>query len=137
MNRLPAIAAFCLMALSAFAQDSATWLSTLPQAKDYVQHRSSSYDRSGGNADARAIAPGETLTLLDDAGPGLVTHVWVTIASDDPHHLKALVLRMYWDGETTPSVETPIGDFFGLGLGDYYLYQSIPLQVGSDKGTRR
>ena len=43
------------------------------------------------------------------------------------------VLRMYWDGETTPSVETPIGDFFGLGLGDYHLYQSIPLQVGSDK----
>ena len=79
------------------------------------------------------IAPGETLTLLDEAGPGLISHVWVTIASDDPHHLKALVLRMYWDGEATPSVEAPIGDFFGLGLGDYHLYQSIPLQVGSDK----
>ncbi len=124
---------FCLMTVSAFAQDSASWLSSLPQAKDYVQKRSSSYDRSGGNGDARPIAPGETLTLLDDVGPGLVSHVWVTIASDDPHHLKALVLRMYWDGESTPSVETPIGDFFGLGLGDYHLYQSIPLQVGSDK----
>ena len=40
---------------------------------------------------------------------------------------------MYWDGEATPSVEAPIGDFFGLGLGDYFLYQSAPLQVGSDK----
>jgi hypothetical protein len=40
---------------------------------------------------------------------------------------------MYWDGEATPSVETPVGDFFGLGLGDYHLYQSIPLQVASDK----
>src|SRR5579862_3361349 len=115
------------------AQNPATWLSSLPQAKDYVQHRSSSYDRSGGNADARSIAPGETLTLLDENGPGLVSHVWVTIASDDPHHLKALVLRMFWDGESTPSVEAPIGDFFGLGLGDYHLYQSIPLQVSSDK----
>ena len=80
-----------------------------------------------------ALRPGETLTLLDEAGPGLISHVWVTIASDDPNHLKALVLRMYWDGEGTPSVETPIGDFFGLGLGDYHLYQSQPLSVGADK----
>jgi hypothetical protein len=116
-----------------FAQDPATWLADLPQAKDYVQQRAASYDRKGGNADARPIAPGETLTLLDHAGPGLITHLWVTIASGDPHHLKALVLRMYWDGENSPSVETPIGDFFGLGLGDYFLYQSIPLSVGADQ----
>ncbi len=124
---------FCLMTMSAFAQDSASWLSSLPQPKDYVQRRSSSYDRSGGNGDAWPIAPGETITLLDFEGPGMISHVWFTIASEDPNHLKALVLRMYWDGETTPSVETPVGDFFGLGLGDYHLYQSIPLQVGSDK----
>lgn len=122
-----------LLVVPAVAQTSGSELTDLSQAKDYVQHRSSSYDRSGGNADARTIAPGETLTLLDAAGPGLITHLWVTIASDDPHHLKALVLRMYWDGEPTPSVEAPIGDFFGLGLGDYFLYQSIPLAVGSDK----
>jgi len=118
---------------SALAQDPQAWLANLPQAKDYVQKRSSSYDRTGANADARPVAPGETLTVLDDSGPGLVTHIWFTIASPDPWHLKALVLRAYWDGETTPSIETPIGDFFGLGLGDYYLYQSIPLSVGSDK----
>jgi hypothetical protein len=118
---------------SAFAQDPQTWLSNLPHARNYVQKRSSSYDRTGGNTDARTVAPGETLTILDDSGPGLVTHIWFTIASADPWHLKALVLRAYWDGEITPSIETPIGDFFGLGLGDYYLYQSIPLSVGSDK----
>jgi hypothetical protein len=122
-----------LLTLPLLAQDPTTWLSNLPQAKDYVQKRVSSYDRSGGNGDARTIATGETLTLLDEAGPGLISHVWVTIASDDPAHLKALVLRMYWDGEASPSVETPIGDFFGLGLGDYHLYQSLPLSVGSDK----
>jgi Protein of unknown function (DUF2961) len=121
-----------LLTLPLLAQDPTTWLSNLPQAKDYVQKRVSSYDRSGGNGDARTIATGETLTLLDEAGPGLISHVWVTIASDDPAHLKALVLRMYWDGEASPSVETPIGDFFGLGLGDYHLYQSLPLSVGSD-----
>jgi hypothetical protein len=135
MRKNSAFIALILFALliPAVSQDPPALLSNLSQAKDYVQHRASSYDRSGGNADARSIAPRETLTLLDEAGPGLISHVWVTIASDDPHHLKALVLRMYWDGETAPSVESPIGDFFGLGLGEYHLYQSIPLSVGSDK----
>jgi Protein of unknown function (DUF2961) len=133
MKKLIALLTFCFVTLPLFSQDPSLWLSNLPQTKGYVQKRSSSYDRSGGNGDARTIAPGETLTLLDDAGPGVISHVWVTIASDDPYHLKALVLRMFWDGEATPSVETPIGDFFGLGLGDYHLYQSVPLAVGSDK----
>ncbi|HTS37495.1 MAG TPA: glycoside hydrolase family 172 protein [Candidatus Solibacter sp.] len=133
MKRLGFLLLAVLSVHVALGQDPSNWLSSLPQAKDYVQHRVSSYDRSGANADARQIAPGETLTLLDEAGPGIISHVWVTIASDDPQHLKALVLRMYWDGESSPSVETPIGDFFGLGLGDYHLYQSIPLQVGADK----
>ena len=84
----------CLFSLPLFSQSPEAMLSSLPQSKDYVQHRSSSYDRSGGNADARRVAPGETLTLLDEAGPGLISHIWVTIASDDPNHLKALVLRM-------------------------------------------
>ncbi len=133
MKRSIVLLISCLLTLPLFAQDSATWLSSLPEAKDYVQKRASSYDRSGGNADSRTIAAGETLTLLDESGPGLVSHIWITIASGDPHHLKALVLRMFWDGESAPSVETPIGDFFGLGLGDYFLYQSLPLSVGSDK----
>ena len=133
MKRLLASFIFCFLTFPLFSQDPGDWLSKLPQAKDYVQHRVSSYDRSGGNGDARQIAAGETLTLLDADGPGVVSHVWVTIASDDPNHLKALVLRMYWDGEASPSVEAPIGDFFGLGLGDYHLYQSLPLSVGADK----
>src|SRR5579864_4292679 len=133
MTRLLTVVGLCLITICSFAQSPDSWISSLPGAKDYIQHRSSSYDRSGGNADARSIAPGETLTLLDENGPGLVSHIWFTIASDDPNHLKALVLRMYWDGESTPSVEAPVGDFFGLGLGDYDLYQSIPLQVSSDK----
>jgi Protein of unknown function (DUF2961) len=120
-------------AVGAFAQDSGAALAGLPQPTDYVLKRASSYDRSGGNADNRQIAAGETLALLDEAGPGVVSHIWMTIASRDPHHLKALVLRMYWDGEATPSVEAPIGDFFGLGLGEYFLYQSTPLLVAPEK----
>jgi len=126
-----------VMALSvpAFSQTEmlgSDLLSSLPTPRDYIQKRSSSYDRSGGNADSRPIAPRETLTLLDAAGPGIITHIWFTIASDEKYHLKKLVLRAFWDGEATPSVETPVGDFFGLGLGQYVLYQSLPLQVAPD-----
>lgn len=115
------------------AQDPGGWISDLAKPHNYVQKRISSYDRSGGNADYRPMAAGETLTLLDEAGPGEIPHVWITIASDEQYHLKKIVLRMYWDGEVTPSVEAPVGDFFGLGLGDYFLYQSMPLSVGGDK----
>ena len=113
--------------------DTSAPLTAITQAHDYAQKRSSSYDRSGGNADYRPLAPGETLTVLDDSGPGVITHLWFTIASDERFHLKKLVLRMFWDSESAPSVETPIGDFFGLGLGEYFLYQSMPLSVAPDK----
>src|SRR6202050_4751951 len=126
---------FFLLAFSgvAFAQSPADSLSSLTQPHDYVLKRVSSYDRTGGNDDYRPMAVGGTLTLLDEPGPGEIRHVWITIASGERYHLKKMVLRMYWDGEATPSVEAPVGDFFGLGLGDYFLYQSIPLSVGADK----
>lgn len=124
----------CLgLAAPALAQNLSDLLPRLSEPHDYALKRASSFDRSGANADFRPIAPGATFTLLEEAGPGVITHIWITIASPEQHHLKKLVLRMYWDNEQTPSVETPIGDFFGLGLGDYFLYQSLPLAVGSDK----
>jgi hypothetical protein len=104
-------------------------LGSLPAPRDYALKRVSSYDRSGGNADFRTIEPGATLTVLDEAGPGVITHVWFTLADDESYHLKKIVLRMYWDGELTPSVEAPLGDFFGLGLGEYHTFESAPLSV--------
>src|SRR5712692_2904338 len=133
MTHILVLLAFWALTLPVVAQDTMPGLSHVAEAKDYVEKRASSYDRSGANADFRTIAPGDTLTLMDESGPGLVSHIWVTIATNDPDHLKALVLRIYWDGESSPSVEAPIGDFFGLGLGDYFLYQSLPLSVASDK----
>ncbi len=112
-------------------QPSSDGLLNLPQAKDYRVKRVSSWDQSGANADRRQIEPGETLTILDEKGPAAISHIWFTIASDERDHLKKLVLRMYWDGEAEPSVEAPMGDFFGLGNGVYFLYQSLPLAVGS------
>jgi hypothetical protein len=108
-------------------------LSDLISPHNYIQKRASSYDRSGGNDDFVKIAPGNTITLLDDTGQGIITHIWMTIASPEKYHLKKLVLRMYWDGEASASVEAPVGDFFGLGLGDYFQFESTPLAVAPDK----
>jgi hypothetical protein len=109
-------------------------LGSLTEYKDFTAERQSSHDPSGGNADGRQdwpIQPGETREMAVIEGPGAITHIWVTIASKDPSHLKNLVLRMYWDGEESPSVEAPIGDFFGLGHAKYYQYCSLPIQIGT------
>ncbi len=108
-------------------------LAHLAQLRSYRTQRSSSFDRTGGNKDSFKVAPGATVPLLEADGPGMVTHMWCTISSKEEHHLKNLVLRAYWDGETEPSVEAPVGDFFGLALGEYFLYQSALTTVSSIK----
>lgn len=108
-------------------------LFAMARLRDYKCRRSSSWDRTGGNADFVPVDPGVSITLLDLKGPGVITHIWFTINSPDPMHLKNLVLRAWWDGESTPSIETPIGDFYGLMLGDYFTYQSALLAVAPMK----
>lgn len=98
--------------------------------------RSSSYDRSGGNSDFVSFGPGETFTMLDADGPGVVRHIWITIdCKHNPLFRKDLVLRCYWDGQDTPSVEAPIGDFFGNGWGQIYNV-STPYLACAPRGGR-
>lgn len=59
-----------------------------------------------------SIAPRTTFTLADIAGSGAIQHIWLTVF---PEAWRRAVLRMYWDGEDAPSVETPVGDFFCSG----------------------
>ena len=106
----------------------------LARLRSYRTRHESSWDRTGGNDDARPLAPGASLTLFAAQGAGVITHLWFTIATEDATHLKSMVLRAWWDGEATPSVEVPLGDFFGLGLGDYFLYQSQFTSVAPIKG---
>jgi hypothetical protein len=105
----------------------------LARLRNYKNLRSSSWDRTGGNDDWVAVEPGQAATVLDVHGAGVVTHIWFTINSPDPTHLKNLVLRAWWDGEPAPSIEVPVGDFFGLGLGEYFIYQSALLAVAPMK----
>jgi hypothetical protein len=122
----------CFLPETLFAQSEFPWRADLTQPQDYVLKRVSSYDRSGGNADFREIAPGETVMLMDVDGPGVLTHIWFTLWSREDYHLKKLVFRIYWDRETTPSVEAPLGDFFGLGLGDYHAWESELLSAANE-----
>ncbi len=111
-------------------------LSQLPFLKSYTAERASSYDRSGANDDGNwqnPVKAGEARTLAELAGPGIIRHIWITIATPEAHHLKKIVLRVYWDGRPSPAIEAPVGDFFGLGLGEYFLWESGPLSVGSQK----
>jgi len=94
------------------------------------RQRISSYDRTGANRDYLPnIEAGKKVVLADIQGAGTVTHLWVTINSPERYHLRRIVLRAYWDGETEPSIEAPIGDFFGLGFGEPYYWSSAPLAV--------
>ncbi len=90
-----------------------------------------SWDRRGGNGDARGVAPGQTLTLLDFHGAGIIRRFWVTIAPNDDTVRCQAILRMYWDGESEPSVQVPIGAFFGVGFGLQQDYISLPLNETS------
>lgn len=105
----------------------------LSQLADYESRRTSSYDHSGGNQDYGLLKAGGELTLFEESGPAEIRHIWITMATGEAYHLKKIVLRMYWDGEAAPSVETPIGDFFGLGLGTYAVFQSALITVVPDK----
>jgi hypothetical protein len=108
----------------------------LARLRTYTNHRASSFDATGANDDGnwkQPVKAGETRTLAELQGPAVISHIWITIATPERWHLKKIVLRMYWDGESQPSVEAPVGDFFGLGLGEYFLYEADVLSVGSQK----
>jgi len=101
--------------------------------QDTHSARASSYDRTGGNVDFRALKGRETLNLATIAGAGCIRHIYFTIGPTD-HYLRDLVLRMYWDGETTPSVEVPFGDFFGEGQERVRFYRSLMVTVNPGAG---
>lgn len=96
--------------------------------------RVSSADKTGKNADRIDIRPGETKTIFEVSGAGTINHIWITIGPFD-FKRNNLVLRMYWDGNSRPSVNTPLGAFFGQGWDEHYLYNSLPLTAGPSGGS--
>lgn len=96
--------------------------------------RISSADKTGNNNDnVGPIKPGEKWSV-DIPGTGIINHIWFTIA---PMYIMRndLIFRIYWDGRSTPSVESPIAAFFGNGWDEHYEYATLPLAVGPTNGT--
>lgn len=106
-----------------------TTLRGLTRPRRARTRRESSWDRSGGNRDYVSIAPDESRVIFDQEGPGQITHIWMTVNSPVRYYFRSIVLRMYWDDEDTPSVEAPLGDFFGVGHGVASHYVSLPLNM--------
>lgn len=111
-----------------------TSLSSLPSLRDYTSHRVSSYDTEGGNDDRWGIAPGEKRVLAEIDGPGCIKHIWTTLGLPAEDYCRRIVLRFYWDDCTEPSIECPIGDFFGLGHGMRKNFITVPLQMSPENG---
>lgn len=84
------------------------------------------------------IDPGETAVLGEITGCGVIQHIWITVTDKTSDQncfvLRDLVLRMYWDGETEPSVEAPLGDFFCCGFAKDCLVNSMPIVVNPRRG---
>jgi hypothetical protein len=68
-----------------------------------------------GNA-AEELKSGQSKTLLEIEGPGIIQRMWFTLRDRSPQMMRSLRLRIYWDGESKPAVDVPFGDFFGYGL---------------------
>jgi hypothetical protein len=102
---------FCLCSVVGRAAD----LPSIALEQDYSAHRATSSDPTGGNADYKPLPPGETLTMAELQGPGMIQHCWFTIGTDYERFLSDLVLKITWDDAEQPAVEAPLGPFFGIG----------------------
>ena len=77
------------------------------------------------------LPAGSTETLAEIDGPGVVQHIWITV---NPKVYRDVIFRIYWDGEKTPSVETPLGDFFACGHARRAKVNSLPVAVNPAGG---
>ncbi len=78
-----------------------------------------------------SLEPNSITTLADISGPGVIQHIWITV---HPTQWRRLIMRVYWDGEQTPSIETPLGDFFCNGWGVRCNVSSLPVAVNPAGG---
>ena len=89
------------------------------------------------NWDNFHVGPGQTHVLLDERGPGVITHMWITFLGPEPQdwakqgsaNHQEMLLRIYWDGNLRPAVEAPLGDFFASCFGQRREVVSLPVVV--------
>lgn len=109
----------------------------LTEPKQFTAHRVSSNNPDwSSNDDSMRPIPGETTVLADLEGPGIVSHIWITVADNEYGWPRLLRLRVYYDGSDTPSVDTPLGDFFAVGNGVEHEVESLMVRNSSDGRAR-
>lgn len=117
------------------AQTTGGELGNLASIKKGLRNRRiSSTDKNGNNGDwIDSIKPGDKWSV-EISGTGVINHIWFTMS---PMNIMRndLIFRIYWDGNSYPSVESPLAAFFGNGWDEYYEYTSLPLAVGPQRGT--
>ena len=77
------------------------------------------------------VQPESVVTLAEINGSGAIQQIWITV---HPKFWRALILRIYWDAEETPSVEVPLGDFFCMGWCERADVRSLPVAVNPAGG---
>lgn len=91
-----------------------------------------------GSPCIQTVKAGESVTLMNVDGPGVIRHIWMTVTDrtspTGPNVLRNLILEFYWDGEETPSVQCPIGDFFCCGHAQACRVNSMPVVVVPNRG---
>ena len=107
-------------------------IADLSQLRDRKAARISSWETNGRNRDSWTIAAGETRTLADIAGPGRITHIWMT----QPNHYREVLLKFTWDDARSASVLVPLGDFFGLGHGLVNSFQSALFTASTNQNNQ-
>ena len=115
----------------------------------FAVKREASWSRDGYNRDWRSIPAHEELTLAEIRGSGCIARLWFALDNGgrippgqrlsvaDPLFLRKTVLQIYWDDAAYPSVEVPVGDFFGVGSGEVRSYSSALIEVSAHQGAGR
>jgi hypothetical protein len=128
-----------VLAAAAFAAAAAAQENPLEftKLKDFTAERTSSSNPDpASNNDSLHPIPGETMTLADLQGPGIVTHIWITVAANEYGWPRLLRLRVYYDGSPEASVDAPLGDFFAVGHGFERTVESSMIRASSDGRAR-
>jgi hypothetical protein len=138
-NRLALLIIFSfLMNVLLHAQEKSSYTGKLYEYdKDATTKWSSPENQNGkkgaggmenGSGKGRASVPvesGQSVSLLDIDGTGIINRIWITVPDRSPEMLRSLKLEIFWDHESKPAVSVPLGDFFGVGLGKTVAFQNI------------
>ena len=126
--------AFCVFLLSVTLCLSAQELYQMPKNKEtrWISFENIKGQKGRGGLENKGakghafdyIMPGKSVDLVNFAGSGTIRRIWLTLSRRDPEMMRSLKIEMFWDASEKPAVSVPLGDFFGVGLGQRVPFES-------------